>query len=203
MRHSPADRSRADRYRNFEDFIETEADASAVRNVEIMILPGRLQTTDYADALLRTWMAHPDEHLVAERSQLRQQRQARLDEENPLHLHAIIHENALRLPIGGRATMQQQLDRVNERAEQSNVTVQVLPTEAGAYPGMGTAYHLIYFDNDESPAVYLDSLTDGHYLEEESDVAAYTLNYERLCGVAYDPDKSSELVQRIREEWSL
>lgn len=188
---------------NFEDFIETEADASTVCNVEVMILPGLLQTTDYADALLRTWLSEPDEELLAKRSQLRQQRQARLDEDEPLHLHAIVHEDTLRLPINGTTTMRQQLDHLTERTEQANITLQVLPSDIGAYPGMGTAYHLIYFDNEEAPAVYLDSLTDGHYLEEDADVAAYTLNFERLREVAYNPDESTKLIQQIREEWAV
>lgn len=99
--------------------------------------------------------------------------------------------------------MQQQLDHLLQRAEQTNVTVQLLPNDLGAYPHVGTAYQLLYFNDSELPAAYLDNLTDGIYLEDEHDLPAYTLNFERLSAVACNPDDSTKLIQRIREEWIL
>jgi len=188
---------------NFEDFIETEADASKVCNVETMLIPGLLQTPEYADAILRTSQDEPDETVIAARRELRQQRQARLGHNEPLDLRVIIHENALRMPIGGSTVMHPQLTHLLQRGNQSNITLRVLPTSAGAYPHMGTAYHLIYFDDAEAPAVYLENLNGGLYLEEETDVAAYTLNFERLTEAAHDPDESTKLIHRISEEWKL
>lgn len=187
---------------NLEDFIETEADASRVCNVETMLVPGLLQTSGYADAILRSSQNEPSDNLIDTRSQLRRQRQARLDGEEPFNLHAIVHETVLRLPVGGATTMRQQLNHLLERAGQGNVTLQVIPTAAGAYSHMGTAYHLLYFDDAETPAVYLDNITDGLYLEQDSDVAAYTLNFERVRVAAHDPDDSTTLIQRIRDEWA-
>lgn len=187
---------------NFEDFIETEADASRVCNVEIMLIPGLLQTADYADAIMRTSQDKPDEDVIAVRGQLRQQRQEQLDTEIPLQLQAIIHENALHMPIGGATTMADQLTHILERAAQSATDVQVLPTTAGAYSHMGTAYHLVYFDDTETPAVYIENLNSGLYLEEEPDVAAYTLNFRQLQDAAYNPDESTKLIKQIRERWT-
>jgi len=187
---------------NFEDFIETEADASTVCNVEVMLIPGLLQTAAYAAQILRTSIDEPTEALVETRRQLREQRQSRLDEDEPLQLHAVIHENALRLPVGDRTTMRQQLGDLLGRAKQANVTLQILPSNAGAYPHIGTAYQLLYFNNSELPAAYLDNLTDGIYLEAADDLRAYTMNFERLVQVAHDPAESVKLISRIRDEWT-
>ena len=188
---------------NFEDFIETEADASKVCNVETMLIPGLLQTPDYADAIMRSSIDEPSEQLIETRRLLREQRQSRLDADETLHLHAIVHENALRLPVDQPATMRQQLDHLLARSERTNVTFQVIPSSAGAYPHIGTSYQLLYFNDSELPAVYLDNLTEGIYLEDDHDLAAYTLNFERLGTVASNPDESAKLIQRIREEWTL
>src|SRR5262249_53363665 len=92
---------------DFKDFVEDEAEAAEIRNVETLLISGLLQTPAYWDALLRGW-APAGDHLEAERRILRQQRQARLDDPiEPLHLHVILHESALRLPIGGPAVMRE------------------------------------------------------------------------------------------------
>ena len=181
------------------DFIETEADASSVRSVETMLIPGLLQTEDYAEALVRSWLIEPNEQVVEARSQLRQRRQARLvDSKEPLHFHAIVHESALIQLIGGTETMAGQLDHLLNMADQPNVVLQVIPLKVGAYPGFGTSYHLINFEDGAAAAVYLENLNDGLYIEEAADIAAYTLNFDRLQDVALNPEASAELVATLR-----
>ncbi|SNR55746.1 Helix-turn-helix domain-containing protein [Haloechinothrix alba] len=180
------------------DYLETEAEASIVRNVETMLVPGLLQTSAYAETLIRAWPA-PSEHAIAERLSVRQQRQARLDEDPPLPLHAIVHENALHLPIGGREVMLEQLDWLLSRAKQSKITLQVLPIKIGAYGGMGASYHIVSFDGDEAAAVYLDRLTDGQFVEEDDQVETFHRNFQRLINVALDPDASGERILEIRK----
>jgi transcriptional regulator with XRE-family HTH domain len=187
---------------DFKDFVEDEAEAAEIRNVETVLVSGLLQTARYAEALLRTAEDVTDE-AVAARRELRQQRQARLDDqENPLHLHAILYEPALHLPIGGPEVMHEQLDHLLARAKSPNVTVQVLPSSAGAFPGIGTSYHLVNFDRDETGAVYLENLNFGLYIEDEGDLMAYTLNFERLRGIALNPKRSAQRITEIKKAWT-
>lgn len=183
---------------DFRGFVEDEAEATEVRNVETTLITGLLQTTAYADALLRGWAPDIGEDVIAERRRLRQQRQARLESDEPFHLHTIVHESALRLPVGGDEVMPAQLDHLIASAELSNVTIQVLPAEIGAYPGVGTSYHLVIFEPGAPSAVYLENLKGGLYVEAEDDVEAYTLNFERLRDLALDPASSVRFIADIR-----
>ncbi|HWE90615.1 MAG TPA: helix-turn-helix transcriptional regulator [Pseudonocardiaceae bacterium] len=189
---------------DFKDFVEDESEATQVRTMESVLVTGLLQTADYADALLRGgWEPNVSEAVVAERSSLRQQRQARLDyPADPLRLHTILYEQALRLPIAKPAVMRAQLEHLVERAKLRHVTVQVLPLSVGAYPGIGTSYHLIEFDPEEAGAVYLENLQDGLYIEEEDDIAAYTLNFERLRKLALSPKASAQRIGEISRSWT-
>jgi transcriptional regulator with XRE-family HTH domain len=188
---------------NFADYLETEAEATAVFNVETLLIPGLLQSPAYTDAIIRARFTAGDEPIVREeRGQLRQQRQARLDaEDNPLELHVIIHEAALRQPIGGAQIMTEQLALLEIRAQQPNITIQVIPESVGAYPGIGPAYIALTFDGDhEAAAVYLDNLTSGHYVEDPDEVGGYTLNFERLAThVALDPPASIQFIITARQ----
>lgn len=184
----------------FTDYLETEADATTVRAVEEILVPGLLQTGPYAEELFAANLSSLHERaLVKDRRNLRQQRQAHLDDATePLELHAIIHENALTKPVGGVEVMAEQLDALSQRAAQPNITVQVIPESLGAYPWMGSsAYHILDFDDSES-AVYIDIIARGLYLEEDADVEAYTHAFQRLVNLALDPESSAKRIAEIR-----
>lgn len=187
---------------DFKDFIEDESDAIEVRTVETVLITGLLQTAAYAEALLGVRRAEIASEVIAERSSLRQKRQARLDDPHePLRLHTILHEPSLTLPIGGREVMAAQLDHLVQRGKQDNITVQVLPSSLGAFPGIGTAYHLIQFEEDVPGAAYLEGLQDGSYIEDEDELAAYSLGFERLREHALDPEESARRIMEIMRAW--
>jgi hypothetical protein len=189
----------------FADYLETESEASSVSNVDSTLVPGLLQTAAYTDALQRGWQgdAPQVDTVMVERRELRQQRQARLDEDGTgkvLALHSIIDEAALRRLVGGPAVMAEQLDVIARRAAQPSITVQVLAAELGAYPGLGVAFRLLRFD-DESSAVYIETLDSGLYVEEPDNVAGYLEIFERLTTVALDPETSLARITGIGDEW--
>jgi transcriptional regulator with XRE-family HTH domain len=188
---------------DFKDFVEDEAEAAETHNVETMLISGLLQTAAYAEALLRGWAPGINDKVIAERRQLRRQRQARLDEpDHPLHLHTILYETALQLPIGGPAVMREQLDHLVSYAKRPNITVQVLPSSSAPFPGIGTSYHLVNFDHGETGAIFVENLRGGVYMEEENDIATYTLNFERLRKIALAPKVSAQRITEIKNAWT-
>lgn len=183
---------------DFADFVEDESEAVEVRTVETLLVTGLVQTELYAEHILRAWDPRVGDELVAERSRVRRQRQARLtNKDKPLRLHTIIHESALDIPVGDSSVMREQSGHLLAMGELPNVTIQVIPRATGAFPGIGTSYHLVSFEEGEAGAVYLENLNDGLYVEDERDVAAYTLNFERLCETALSPDASDRLIEEI------
>ncbi|MGH3329267.1 MAG: helix-turn-helix domain-containing protein [Streptomycetales bacterium] len=186
----------------YSDLISLEDDAEGVLTFELALVPGLLQTEDYARAVLTggrmTAAAEEVETLVT----VRMTRQAVLARpESPLRLWAIVSEAALRQQIGGPDVMRAQLRHLVEAADRPNVTLQVLPFSAEAHPGSNGPF--VVFEFPESTAldvVLLENLTSSLYLEQEPEVRRYTLAYEHLRAIALAPADSRKLIARAAEE---
>ncbi|SHF63984.1 helix-turn-helix domain-containing protein [Streptoalloteichus hindustanus] len=180
------------------DYIELEAEATQLDNFETTIVPGLLQTERYAKAIARGWELRPSDDVVEDRTALRVQRQARLQAERPLRLHAVIYEPGLRAPVGGTETMRAQLLHLVEMAELPNVTIQVLRA-IGAHPAMGVSFCLLHLGEHTAPVAYTDALTRGVFVEEEDDVERCRLTFQRLTELALEPQESVDLIAQIAQ----
>ncbi|ASU80487.1 XRE family transcriptional regulator [Actinopolyspora erythraea] len=184
----------------FNDYIELESEATSVTNYQIDLIPGLLQTSEYAHAVIEAWTPDITKDVVDRRTELRIARQRQLDGE--LKLWAVIDESALRRRCGDDSVMARQLRHVREMADRPNVTVQILPFEAGTHIAMGTAFTLLDFGGVYDPVVYIDNLTSALYLEEGHEVERYTLAAEHLRAVALDPRGSVARLEEIQAELS-
>ena len=130
------------------------------------------------------------------------QRQALLEGDNAPGLWAVIDEAALTRPVGGAATMRQQLDWLIQARDQPNVTIQVLRTSLGAHPGMDGSFVMLDFANPDffAPVVFLEQAAAGLYLEEPEDIARYTLMFDHLRAIALGPDESVSLMEAIKDQ---
>lgn len=183
-------------------YVALETDASIVRNFEVSLIPGVLQTEAYTRALFaadETFTDADADLAVA----LRAVRQERLRAERPLMFEAVVHEHALRLPVGGPAVMADQLRHIAEVAELPNVALHVLPVARGAYPDMSAPFVLLRFDVDVLPErVYIPHAMGQLYIEKPEQVRAARLKFDRLRAAALDPTASINLVRRVAEELS-
>lgn len=178
-----------------QDFIELESEATSVTNYEIDLVPGLLQTEDYARSIIASWTPDIDKMVTQERTELRVARQARLDE--GLKLWAVVDEAALHRGCGDDEVMRAQIRHMRDQAERPNVTLQVLPFAAGPHIAMGTAFALLDFGGLYDPVVYIDNLTSALYLEEEAEVERYTLAADHLRAIALDPRQSSKKLEEL------
>ncbi|MFE7121938.1 helix-turn-helix domain-containing protein [Streptomyces sp. NPDC057654] len=177
----------------FSVYVGLEQAAAGLRTYECEFVPGLLQTAEYARELHRaTTQAHSDdtERMIA----VRMERQALLTAPVPLELWAIVHESVLRHVIGNAAVMREQFQHILDMAQLKNVTVQVLPFDAGTYPATG-AFTLLGFPEQEDPdVVYRDGLSDAVYLEGPQDIARYTKAFDNLRALSLSPRRSSDLI---------
>src|SRR6266851_2442991 len=123
----------------FRPWIEIEHEATALRSFEPLVIPGLLQTPEYARTLLAAQPAASEDEL----EQLvvtRMERQVILSRENPPHLWCLLDEGSLRRCIGGAKTMHDQLLHLAEMARCPKVAVQVMPFEVGAHAGLLGAF---------------------------------------------------------------
>ncbi|MEO3854156.1 DUF5753 domain-containing protein [Acrocarpospora sp. B8E8] len=156
-----------------------------------------LQTESYVRALLRASLVVRD---IERRVAARMERQALLIRDDAPQLWAIVDETALTRPVGGPATMRQQIDHLIEVSERENITLQVIRTSIGAHPGMDRSFVLLDFPNPEvfAPVVYLETATDGLYLENTEEIARYTPMFDHLRAIALGPDESVSHLEMIK-----
>ncbi|GAA0345521.1 helix-turn-helix transcriptional regulator [Actinoallomurus spadix] len=186
----------------YSTYIEFENEARSVWNYESLYIPGLLQTEDYARAVIPGGMPSLSRQEVDRRVQVRMERQAILDRDPALRLWAICDEAAIHRAVGGPAVMRDQLLHLVSAMERPNVTLQVVPFNVGAHPGMPGSFVVLQFSGDPA-VVYIDSMAGNLFLEEEADVHRYTGLYEHLRAVAISPDATRKLIIRVADEYQV
>jgi transcriptional regulator with XRE-family HTH domain len=189
---------RSDLREIYADYISFESEARSVSDYESLFIPGLLQTEDYARAVIRGALPQATEEQVESRVAARMERQALLTRDNPLQLWAIMDEAAARRIVGGPAVMREQLARLRDTAALPNVTVQVIPYDAGAHPGMPGSFIVLEFpDPADQSLVYIDSMAGDLFLDAGMEVRRYILTFGHLRAAALRPDESVTLLAAI------
>jgi transcriptional regulator with XRE-family HTH domain len=185
----------------FRTYVDLEAAAVLIRTYEGQFVPGLLQTDDYMRAVVQGAHLEDSSEEVGRRVRLRMARQIVLTREQPPRLWAVVDEAALRRPVGGRDVMRGQLERLIEATKLPNVTLQVLPYDAGAHPAMVGSFSILRFPEQELPdVVYLEHLTSAVYLNKPEEVDQYLHVMESICVRAAAPDRTAELLDKILDE---
>jgi transcriptional regulator with XRE-family HTH domain len=182
-------------------YLTFEAEARALRNYESLFLPGLLQTEEYTRAAMRHDAMAFSAKEVEERVQTRMERKALLTKEEPLELWAIVDEAAIRRLVGGAEIMRDQLlYLLNTVEQQPHVTLQVVPFDVGAHPGMNGEFVIMDFAGAEEPeVVYVEGIHGALFLDAESDIRRYTRVFDNLRAVALGPDQSASLIAAAAE----
>lgn len=179
-------------------FVGLESGAKRIRKWETQLVPGLLQTGDYARAVIRSGLPDKDEADVQRRVQGRMMRKELLSRPAAPSLHVILDEAVLHRPIGGHEVMRGQLREVLATAERPNVTIQVLPFEAGAHAGLEGPFVVLSFPEKVDPdVVYTEVMAGDIYLESADEVARFNLAFERLRNAALDPQESAKLIADV------
>jgi transcriptional regulator with XRE-family HTH domain len=186
----------------YRDFISLESQATGMRTLETSVVPGLLQTPEYARAVTRAAVDGVDEKRLDTLVQVRLTRQGVLRGDPPLQLSAVLDEAVLRRQVGGPEVMARQLDRLMEAARLPQVTLQVLPFSAGAHIGVTGPFVIFSFSNtSDLDVVVLDHLTSSLHLERKEDLQAYSEAFDTLRLHAMPAEDSSEYIAEIRQDW--
>ena len=183
----------ADRYSNY---IEMEEAAVAERTYEPSMIPGLLQTAEYARAISAAILG--DAAPVDELAAVRQRRQELLTgTPTPLVLNAIIDEAALRRRYGGAKVMQGQVARLVDMASRPNVTIRVLPIDVDDQPATAGPFVLLDFLDPEPPVVYHEGIRSDVYLEEAADIDCFRMIFTRLEERALTPEDTVKFLTNL------
>ncbi|MFG2329491.1 helix-turn-helix domain-containing protein [Streptomyces sp. NPDC048604] len=185
-------------------YIGLETDAESLRVYEPQVIPGLLQTNRYAEALIAGALPESTPTEIEKRVNVRTRRQDRIKtQEVPLRLWAVIDEGALRRIVGNRQLMIEQLQHLVEQSQLPHVTVQVLPFDLGAHPGISGHYAILEFpDTSDSSVVYIEGVTSDLYLEKANDVSKYSVMYEHLRAHALNVEQTRQFIERIAKEYA-
>jgi hypothetical protein len=176
---------------------EIEGQASLVRSYHPLLIPGLLQTPEYARAILLSSGRRVDD--VDKRVDMRMRRQEIIAPETDIMLVAVIDEGALYRPVGGQETMHDQLRRLLEMARQPNVQINVVPAGVGEYAGLAGNFDIATMDG--RAFAYVDDAFSGDVLEHPDHVATMEQVWEVLRDKALPAEQSIEPIAKAMERW--
>jgi transcriptional regulator with XRE-family HTH domain len=177
----------------FERWADIEAAAAVLRSYEPLIVPGLLQTEDYAQTILS--MKPGDKDDLDEQVAVRIMRQMVLERAK---LWCLLDEGVLHRDIGGSKIMRTQLYRLAELAEHPKVTIQVIPG-IGAHAGLLGAFVIAERDG-KPPMAYLETAAEGQVTDSPSVVTDVALSFDTLRSEALPWGASRDLIRKVAEE---
>lgn len=182
----------------FQSFIGLESAAVLIRTYEVQFVPGLLQTRDYARAVIMIGHGHAPPEEIDRRVDLRMARQQLLTKADPPQLWAVLDEAVLRRLMGGRAVMRGQIAALIEATKLPNVTIQVVPFDAGGHSAAGGAFTILRFPDQDLPdVVYLEQITTALYLDKRDDVDTYAAAMTRLSVEAAPPVRTVSILEEM------
>jgi len=180
-----------------------EAASFIIRNFETLVVPGLLQTEDYARAVVESLEEGATAQRVNTLVEIRMRRQEQLDRDDPPLLFFILDEAVVRRLIGGRNVMRRQIHYLIEMAARPHVTIEIVPFNAGTHPGLRGPFVIVEFpDPGDDDVLYLETRGDliRGGISEEGEASAYREVFEQLRRVSLGPDGSVEFLSQLADE---
>lgn len=180
-------------------YIALETAAAEIKVYDSELIPGMLQTEDYARAVLSLSVANTADEIDARVTE-RAQRGKRLHIAEPPSLWVVLGEAALYREVGGPHVLHAQLQHLLEVGQLRHVTIQVLPFTTGEHIALGTSFTLLHLADPMATFVYLEGLTDADYLDRASHTAVYQEVFDKLRVTALGDRESATMLERRIEE---
>ncbi|MFF9429338.1 Scr1 family TA system antitoxin-like transcriptional regulator [Streptomyces sp. NPDC014746] len=184
----------------FSEVAELEAVATKICEFAPTVVPGLLQTAEYARAVTVAMHPFAAEEFIEEKVTARTDRACILKDATRPEYWVILHENAVRTPVGGAAVMARQLDHITALARERWVLVTVLPRTAGAHASMNGTLKLMEFE-DQPPTAYTETSFSGTLLDDPAVVKRAQRAYDLLRVATLSPEASLALIESAAEDY--
>jgi transcriptional regulator with XRE-family HTH domain len=182
--------------------IAYEAAACITRAFEPLLIPGLLQTEEYARAVIGQFMDGSPTRRVESLIELRMRRQELLNQADPPLLFFILDEAVVRRLVGGEAIMRRQLRTLIDTASRPNITIEVVPFSVGAHPGLRGSFVALEFpDPADDDVLYLES-PQGDLISREApeEILAYREEFESLRRISLGPEDSLRYLGQVTDQ---
>ena len=184
----------------YSTYVGLEAEATAISDFQSSVVPGLLQTADYARAGHEGAMPRLSSEEIERRIEAKLTRQALLGQDEPPAFSAVLDEAVLHRMVGGPAVMSAQLGRLIEAANRPKVTIQVIPFTLGAHPGVESNFNILEMPSPTPGVVFVEGLVGSIYLERSEELTRYRQIFERLQAIALSPKDTIALIAEIRAQ---
>lgn len=186
----------------FQDYLAYEASASVIREYDTVLVPGLLQTEEYARAILQHMFGLSDED-IDKTWAVRQHRQDAVDRDDPPEMLFVLDEAALRRHVGRGRVMQHQFERIREAAAEPHISIQIMPFVRGAHPGMSSDFILLEFaDPNLDDLVHLEGINQTTIRDDTELIAEYLDKFAKLQELAFSQDASIEFLDALIKDFS-
>jgi transcriptional regulator with XRE-family HTH domain len=186
---------RKDLPEDFQQLLHVEATLLAVRQVEMIVVPGLLQTPDYTRVLVNKVNPGLDYEVAERRVLARMARQRILHRPKPLQYHVILDEGVLTRPVGSPSVMRGQLARLVDAAESAHIVIQVLPSALGASPAVEGSFSINSLPEPIPDFGYAESPGGAMYIEDRAHVRGLVEKWGNLTGLALSPAESLDVLK--------
>jgi transcriptional regulator with XRE-family HTH domain len=190
------------------EFVYAEAEAIRLWNWESQVVPGLLQTEDYARGVMQGWYSMfnlPPAELGVQ-VEARMRRKLVLTRDQPLDLSTVIDESVIRRRFGDNSVMRHQLEQLAEASDMPNVEVRVLPLGGDHPTGAGSFAYMQFsqeYDVPQPDIVYVEQLDNNPYIGDIAETNKYRVAFEHLRAAALTPAESRDLiVSTARQIWA-
>jgi transcriptional regulator with XRE-family HTH domain len=181
----------------YSTYVGLEVSAASIQDFKSSIVPGLLQTKDYAHAVTEGFFATPDPVAVNRLTQTRMERQEILfGRPEPPHVHVVLDEAALCRVVGGYEVMTEQLEKLISDAASPNIEIQIVPFSAGAHAGVETTFTILSFADSAIPtAGFSEDVFGALQLDAEQLIRSQQI-FGQVVKAALPPEESVALIAR-------
>jgi transcriptional regulator with XRE-family HTH domain len=185
----------------YDYFIGLESEAGSICAFALAMIPGLLQTEDYARAVISGTSRGLSAAEVDRRVEVRMTRQRLLDDDDRPQLWAILDESVIRRVVGGSGVMRAQLEHLVAACDQPRTTVQVIPHRAQAHPGLAGPFIILGFDQPGEPGlVYLETAGGNLYVDKAEEVRSFATAFDHLRAAALSPPDTRAMLRAAAGE---
>lgn len=183
----------------FRDFAILELDALSRYSYDPLLIPGLLQTEDYARALFQGHCPPMNTETIEQNTEARLSRQKLLGKTPLVAFSFIIEEASLRNPLGNSALMREQLLHLRAVADQGNIDIQVMRRSTGYHPGLSGPFVLVE-TTDHQHFGYIESQEVGVLVNDAARISTLGSRYGRLRSQALNTEESAAYIEQLAEE---
>ncbi|MEV0263117.1 helix-turn-helix transcriptional regulator [Streptomyces sp. NPDC050617] len=184
----------------FLDLAELEHHATFLCDLNIVHIPGVLQTESYARAVFAYNMPELPASELEPRVEHRMRRRVIVSRDTPTEFEAVIHEAALRIRVGDRDVSRDQLKYVLDESERPNVTVRIIPFDVDRFSGASSSMILAGGVVPQLDTVVRDAPHGTAYLDAASQIAGLRALFRKVEEASLDPAKSRDFIHRVMRD---